>query len=249
MNKKIQPLNSKFSLHLKARDAMWFLESHPALENPIFNLLSLLDIQINLVCKRGYTEPVNGKVQVYWSKKYYKRFKKEFDLEFKEYSPEELKLKPLISIDIPYKDFYGEPWTPCRIEYWGDLSIVAFLGKEFKDETNRAKWWKLSGVEACGESFEEMMANAAKEFKKIYGNFTKEHFITAAEKKHNKGKKLFLFVRTTPTGSVMKRNPKYIHVSSAEINRRWWKWFSKTAYCKKNWSDTAKAILAGKDSF
>jgi len=233
--------------HLKARETLWFMDCHPALGSPIFDLFSLLNIQISQVCKRGMIEPIKGNVEVYWNRENYKKFKEKFDQEFKRCDADELKRKPLISIDVPYKILYGEAWAPDHIEYWGDLSFVAFTGTKFNAEADFSKWQRLSGIEASGRSFEDLIVKSGEKFKKIFGNFSKDDFHTAREIKNNKNLRLFIFKEETKTGSrVMIRNPKYLRVSSAELNRRWWKWFSKTAYCKKNWSETAKLILAGK---
>jgi hypothetical protein len=233
-------------LHLKARETLWFLECHPALGSPIFDMFSLLNIQISQVCKRGTIEPIKGNVSIYWNKKNYKKYKKEFDIEFKQCGAGELKRKPLISIKIPYKILYGEAWAPDHIEYLGDLSFVTFIGDKFNTETDYSKWQRLSGVEASGRSFEDLIVKIGAKFKKIFGDFSKENFYTPGEIKNNKGLNLFTFKRESKIGRVMVRNPKYIHVSSAELNRRWWRWFSKTDYCKKNWAQSAKMILAGK---
>lgn len=237
--------------HLEAQKALWFMEGHPAIGSPLSSFFDLFDLSINMVCKRGYTDFRKGGVQVFWSKENYKKFKKEFDIEFKSYSPEELKLKSLISIDVPYKTLYGEEWAPDHIEYWGEVSFVAFMGKDFnpKEEIDRRNWQHLSGVEASSPTFEGLIIKIEKEFKKIFGDFSGDDFYTPKEKKNNKGQKLFIDGEKVANGRIMHRNPKYIHLSAGELNRRWWKWFSKTAYCKKQWSQVAKDILAGKDSF
>lgn len=234
-------------LHLKAQEALWFMEGHPAIGSPIFNFFSLFDLCITTVCKRGYTDFRKGGVKVYWNKENYAKFKEEFDAEFKHYSPEELKLKRLISIEIPYKTLYGEDWAPDHVEYWGEVSFVAFMGKNFKDEINHRKWQHLSGVEVSSTSFEGLIVKIGNEFKKLFGNFSGHDFYTAKEMKNNKGQSLFIDGEKIANGRVMRRNPKYINLSAGEVNRRWWKWFSKTAYCKKNWARVASDILAGKN--
>lgn len=237
---------------LKARETLCFLDDHPALGNPLFNTMSLLDIQIVQVCKRGYTEPIKGNLSLFYTPERYKRFKKEFDEEFKNYSKEELKIKRIISIDIPYKKLFNEIWTQDHIEYWGDLSFVAYVGKDFKKEIDLSKWVKFSGVESSGRTFEEMIVNIGTKFKEIFGDFNEENFYTPKEKNNNnKIKNIFIFkkAKDRPNCSILERNPKYIRVGPSEINRRWLKWFSKTQYGIKNWSETFKKILAGEEAF
>jgi hypothetical protein len=236
---------------LKAQKMLWFLDCHPALGSVIFDVMSLLNIQIAQVCKRGYTEPIKGNLSLWYTPERYKQFKKEFDKEFKKYSKDELKSKALINVDIPYKKLFNESWTPNHIEYWGDLSFTIFTRKDFKKETDLSKWVKFSGVEASGRTFEEMIVNIGNKFKRIFGDFSKEKFYTSKEKKNNKEKKIFLFkkVKDSPNCSTLIRNPHYIHIGPAEMNRRWLKWFSRTQYCIKNWPNTFEKIIAGKEDF
>jgi hypothetical protein len=236
-------------LHMKARDTIWFLECHPAMGGSVFGLFQSLQVQIEKVDKRGRIEPFKGLEDVYWTRENYKKFKPEFDKEFKEYSQEELKIKGLISVQIPYERVYGEKWAFDHIEYWGELDIYAFLGKDFKNCHDTKKWQRLSGIETGGRSFQELIVNIGLEFKKIYGNFSDQDFLTPREKKNNKNEEIFFF-KDIPnnTGKTMIRNPKYIHIEPAEFNRRWWKWFSKTPRCKKQWGSTARKILTGKEN-
>ena len=240
-------------VHLKARDALYFLESHPALGSPVFTPFFLLNLQIAQVCFNKTLEPRKGLVTVYYNPVNYKKFKKEFDKEFLECSEEELKAhKSLISVDVPYKDVYGVEWQPHHIEYWGELDFVVFMGKKFDCSLDSKKWQHLSGINACGVTFQEMVINLAEKFKKTFGNFNSQKLMTAKEKANNKGKMPFIFKpapkKMSHLGSTMKRNPNYIHIDPSEFNRRWVKWFSQTPYGKKQWGETLQAVLSGKDS-
>ena len=240
---------SSDELHLKAQKMLWFLEQHPALGAPIQKVQSFLDVFITQVCKNGYTELMRGKIDLKYTPQRYKQFKAEFDKEFKNYTEEELKTqKPIIYIDVPYEKVYGEKWAPDHIEYWGELSFSAFMGKDFKTELDYKKWQTLSGVEASGRSYQELVVNIGEKFKQIFGNFNSSKFLTPEERKNNKEQDLFLFLpfKGKKNMSQMKRNPEYIHVGPAELNRRWLVWFSKTPYCKKHWAPTVKSILSGK---
>jgi len=242
-------LNPRDKMHLAARDMLWFLECHPALYSIHTGFLSLMHIDIAQVCVNKMTEPRKGMIGIWYTPERYKKFKKEFDKEFKEYSEEELKnYKRLVSIEVPYEGVYGYKWAPDHIEYWGDLSFVAYIGKDFSKEYESKYWTNLAAIETSGRSFEELIVNTGKEFKKIFGNFSKYDFLTAKEKANNKGKMPFVFNKAKPDDNfgTMTRNKKYIHVTSAELNRRWLLWFSKTDYCKKKWGSTIKDILSGK---
>jgi hypothetical protein len=246
----MQPEN----LHLKARDILWFLECHPAMGGSVFGGLSLLQLQIEKVDERGRIEPFKGLEDVYWTSENYKKFKKEFDKEFQECPPSKLNPKRLISIQVPYEKVWGKKWSFDHIEYWGELNITAFTGKDFETFHDVKNWQILSGIETSGRSFEDLIVKIGSEFKEIYGDFTGQDFLTPKEKKNNKDKKLFLFKKATKNTnpeylhtSTMVRNPKYIHIEAGELNRRWWRWFSKTPYCKKKWGNTTKKIISGKE--
>jgi hypothetical protein len=231
--------------HIEAQKMLWFFYCHPALECPIYDPFGLLSIGIDNVCKNGYTNPTKGMVSLYYTPERYKKFKVEFDKEFKECSELELKYKPLISISISYEKLYGEKWHPDHIEYWGSLSPIIFLGKDFKDQYNYKKWQRYSGVEANGSNFEELIINLGTKFKKIFGDYNRDDFLTPKEIKNNKGKMPFIFEEVKDRkliGRISKKNPEYISLSTSEINRRWLVWFSKTSYCKKNWPAIMKDV-------
>lgn len=236
--------------HIKARDTLWFLGCHPATGHMVFDVMSLLDIDIVSVCKNGYAEPIKGCISMWYTPERYKKYKAEFDKEFKEYTQEELKTqKKLVRIHVPYEKVYGEKWAPDHIEYWGEMAFVVYVGKDFNKEHDRTKWQTMSGIETSGRSFEELIINVGIEFKKIFGNFDHDKVLTQRERLNNKGKLPFVFkkVKGNDRGRSMHPNKSYIRVGPAEENRRWLKWFSKTPYCKKNWSKTVKAILEGKE--
>jgi hypothetical protein len=230
----------------KMNDALVFLDQHPALGGgSVFSLNSLLWYSAQEICKRGYMRLSDGEIDVHYTPHNYKRYKKLFDEEFKEIEPE---LKTLARISVPYETHFGEPWKFDHVEYWGELSFVMFEGMDFKKYHDNSRWDHYSGTNTSGRSFEELIINTAKEFKKIFGDFSCEDFLTEEEKENHKIEKSIFFVkcRDNPKLSWMKHNSKYMRVTDAEFNRRWVKWFSKTPYAKKNWSKDCKLILSGK---
>jgi hypothetical protein len=234
--------------HLKARNTIYDLSEHPALPSSIFSLLRLMTIDIVQVCKHGYTEPIKGCLEIRNTPRNYKKYKDEFDKEFKEYTPKELDREyALIRADVPYKKIYGEEWKPDHIEYWGDLSFCIFLGKDYDMWHNPLCWDPYMGISASGRTFEEMIVNLGRKFFKIYGKFNENNFLTTAEKENHAKEKCFY---TKPTedkrGSYLLQNSKYKRVLPSEINRRWVKWYAKTEDCKKKWG-SFKDIIAGKN--
>ena len=237
--------------HLKARDTIYQLSSHPALADPFFTLFGLITIDIEQVCKHGHIRPMKGCIQISNTPQNYKKYKKEFDKEFKEYTKEELDLEgKLIRADVPYEKVYGEPWAPDHVEYWGDLTFCVFLGKNFKNWHERSCWERYAGTTASGRSFEDMMIKLGRNFFKTYGKFTDEDFLTPEEKENHTKEKIFFFRPIKKRGrfktSRLVRNRKYKRVETSEINRRWLKWYAMTEDSKR-WGSSIEEILSGKN--
>ena len=226
----------------KAKD---FLEQHPALGGgSVFSIHDNLWYSAQKVCKRGFCELRDGEIDVRYSPENYKRYKELFDIELKE----EPEIKEFCRITVPYKDHFGEPWKFDHVEYWGEMSFVMFQGMDYSKYFDPLKWGRYAGIETSGRSFEELIINAAKAFKRTYGNFSEEDFLTEKEKENHAKEWPFFFVpcKDNPKLSRMEDNKKYFRVTDAEINRRWVKWFAKTPYAQKNWKEACKEILAGK---
>ena len=237
--------------HLKARDTIYQLSSHPALADTFFTLFGLITIDIEQVCKHGHIRPMKGCIQISNTPQNYKKYKKEFDKEFKEYTKEELDLEgKLIRADVPYEKVYGEPWAPDHVEYWGDLTFCVFLGKNFKNWHERSCWERYAGTTASGRSFEDMMIKLGRNFFKTYGKFTDEDFLTPEEKENHTKEKIFFFRPIKKRGrfktSRLVRNRKYKRVETSEINRRWLKWYAMTEDSKR-WGSSIEEILSGKN--
>ena len=145
----------------------------------------------------------------------------------------------LISIEVPYQEMFGEDWKFDHVEYWGELCFYQFDGKPtIKNWMDYKKWQRCSGVEASGRTFEEMVVSITKKFKKTFGNFTGDDFLTSKEKENHKKEHPFhrRKIKGRPQYTRLIRNKKYKQVNEAEINLRWLKWFLKTDYGKKNWA-------------
>jgi len=225
----------------KANAARDFLDQHPACGGHLFSLNSHLWYSAQEVCKRGFS--VAAKIMtIYYTPKDYKRYKTLFDTECKE---SEEKLSALTRIDVPYKEYFGEPWAFDHIEYWSEMGFVIFKGKDPNKSFDRKDWENFCGITASGRSFEEMVINTAKNFKRAYGNFSREDFLTVQEKKNQKNR-VDRLCKGIKKGSFKAYVQKgYPRVSDAEISLRWAKWYAKTPHGLKNWKDTLKEILHG----
>jgi hypothetical protein len=245
-------------LQIKARDAINFLEWHPALQTFITPLFTSLYFSIQKVCKRGYHESCKRPMQIQIGEKIGMKYKEEFIAKLKELKKEvdekDYKLQSrFVTIWKKYEDVFGEPWKFDHVEYWGELGFYMFHGntkKKIPWNDRYKNWQGYDGVTSSGRTFEEMIIKLASKFKKRYGNFDSNDFLTKEEKANHKKEDLWLPpipCKTHRGYSTMKDNPKYINVSDAELNRRWVKWFSTTEYCKKNWGEEVERILSGKE--
>lgn len=219
-------VNTEFErLQLKARDAINFMDSHPAIQNNYFCLQQLLWFSIQTVCKHGYSEHAAKTITIFNKGKDAIRFKKQFADEIAK-EDDCLKETPsLVSIEVPYTEYFGEPWEFDHVEYWGELSIC-ICDDKIKSKDKKDRWQLWQGVQSSGRTYEELMINLAKLLKKDYGNFNSESFKTEEEKKNNKEVEAFLFEDIKGKKSYVKMlpNPDYIHVSDEEKNLRWQKW-------------------------
>jgi len=229
----------------KFNKAIDFLTQHPACGGGhVFNLHDQLWYCAMEVCKRGYSHLHDGMIDLRYNAENYKKYKALFDEELKD----EPEIMEFVRVSVPYKEHYGEPWKFDHVEYWGEMTFTMFMGKNFRRFHDPRYWEKCSGVEASGRSFEEMVINIAKDFKKVFGDFNSEDFLTKEEKENHKKERPFFFVKSKehPKCSTMKNNKKYKRIDDSEINRRWVKWFAGTPYAKKNWESLCAEIISGK---
>jgi len=253
---KAAALMGQFLRNKAARKAIEFLQEHPAMEPD--NLLGRgLCFSIQDVCKRGYDRIVaRSGVDIYSSSKNAHLFKDEFEKKFKRIEKDYKKDPKLLraqkrftKISVPYKKLFGEPWKYDRTEYWGDMSFFVYHGnpKKWMKDRNPYIWQAYSAhLEPAALSFEELVIKLAKEFKKRFGNFKREDFLTPEEKKNHRTVRSFNFIKKKgKMFSTLKWNPKYMNVPDSELNHRWCEWFiSQSTYGKKTWSDgSIKAIL------
>jgi len=207
-------------MQLKCRDAMYFLDCHPAMKDRSF--LQGLFFSIERVCKRSYNSGAKSDgIRVFWTEENEKKFSKEFAKEFKEYTKEDIKLqKSLISIQVSYKKMFGEEWKYDHIEFWGEQNVFIY--------DQNLGWQPFSGVSCGSRSFEEMVIELAIQLKKDFGNFNKYDFLTEIEKQNHKDEMPLI-----SKGKFLVRNKKFKIVSHEQLNLRWQKWFKITKKGKK----------------
>jgi hypothetical protein len=215
----------------------------------LFPYQQLIWQSLNEVCEHGYTSWVKKDgVSIHYNPSNYKKYKELFDEELKEYDDNDPS-RHFVRIHIPYKDIFGKPWTPSRIEYWGEMSFEVFTGSDFsfKKSMDLTQWQSCSGPECSAPSYEEMIIKLCKQFFKNYGKKLDDDYLTKEEKDNHEKEWPFHMDRETEDkkGFYMDHNPKYIQVTEAELNRRWLKDFVKTEYGKKHWADSFDEQLKG----
>lgn len=222
---------------------MWKLECHPALPSTRFSPQLSIWYSLQEVCKRGYSPGAKQEVSVWYNKENYKKYKSLFDKEIKKYPNEDL---TFTRIRLPYKDVYGEPWKFDHVEYWGEMTFYVYKEKTFKDWFKQEAWDPCCGPECSALSYEELIIKLGHLFFKDYGSKLDTDYLTDKERKNHD--KYWPFITTPCKGkknvgySRLDRNPKYIEVNEAELNRRWLKWYVNTPHGLKYWEGFKKYI-------
>lgn len=224
-------------LYNNFKDALLFLENHPALNNEMINAVQDIEWSVVPVCKNGVTKNYHGQnpeyITVIFSEiddnKQYKKYYSD-NVHFTDSNEENM-------IEVPYKTVYGYEWAFKKMQYSGHCSI-------FKYNESYHYWERMQGEDTCKhDTFEDMIIGLAEKVKKAFGNFNREDFLTPAEKINHDTNEPFNIspdMIVSPGGSEIKGykmtpNVDYIDVNEKEYNRRWWDWFRQTEYCRQNW--------------
>ena len=233
----------------KFNNAMWKMGEHPAMPEIVFPFANNLWFSLQEVCKNGYSHWVTKDgIQIMYSPANYKKYKGKFDKELKEYKEDDIS-RSLVTIHIPYEEYYGYKWKFDHFEYWGECSFFVYQLKDysFKKVHDIKNWGAYQGVNCSAPSFEELIVKTKNKFFKCFGSKLEEDFLTKEEKDNHKKERLFLMDRKSKDGKgyYMDRNPNYIEVSIGKINHRWLRWFVTTDYCKRNWKTEFDNLLKG----
>lgn len=221
---------------LEAIEAINFLKSHPAVSPEIFsaNICEGIDFWMNPVCKNGYSDYVkHSGVSVYIDSQWGEKYK---DLLIKRWEEDGIvdpDMQRFSSVDIPYEEIFGEPWTFDHVEYWWEITFFVFAGNPYDrtDLYEHKKWQRYAGCykgkEGASETFEDMIINAAKCVKEEYGDFGNwQDFYTPEEIKNHKEERPFGDFK--PIGNGMSEvifNDRHVQIGRGLINLRWLKWY------------------------
>jgi hypothetical protein len=222
---------------IRASKCLDFLHDHPISPDIISSsgLPDCLYISLQPCCKNGYSSSAKHGISIYRDDPLAEKFKAEFD---KEYEGE--KQNDFDSIDIPYKDKFGEPWRFDHVEYWYEISFKVFEGnvKSKTDYFDFKKWANYGGLESGAYSFEDAIIEGTKWVKKTFGNFGYNSFLTPEEIENHKHHNMFNSKKCEDREGFyeMIDNDKYIDVHNGHKNLRWLKWFMTTDYAKEHWS-------------
>lgn len=242
--------NSKSQIKARqASKAKEFLDSHPALSASSYGeVTQCMAWGLTPTCKHGEWESGQNWITITKKTKGWEKFKDEFDTEEKKIeqtydNPKDIaRDKKWLSITKSYKEFYGEPWKFDHMVYWYEIDFVVFHGKlNAKEWMDYKAWQRYRGIRGEHASFEDVLINAARKVKKVFGDFSMWHdkMLSEAEVINHKKEKPFFFTpcKDYKGYSEMKSNSKYFSVHSDLINLRWLKWFVETDYCKKQWGN------------
>jgi hypothetical protein len=203
---------------------------------------------MDLLCKRGICEVAKDCISISKGDKGWRKFQKEFDEDEAEYGKD-----PYQSIYVTYLELYGEKWKADSLSYFCDVDFFVYQGENMTsmdDIYNFKNYGRYHGFYTRSKTFEGLLINTAKKVKKIYGNWDiNDDFITPAEIKNHDRQQMYLskkLAKDDLNSYSLVSNPKHKEVTDVMRNRRWLKWFSKTEYCKKNWENEFKSMVAKK---
>lgn len=220
-------------LRLEARNALDFIRNHPAFAYDGGDSLgSGFWFMMSPCCKHNHSEHCKDSgITIYQDDP---RWNDYIDLLDKDlWDDSDFK-----SIDVPYERMYGEPWQYDHMEYWYELTFFVFEGNPYKfdDQYDIGKWGRYAGTEGGANSFEEMLIDAAKSVKEIFGDFNSDSFYLPAEVEYQKNNESWSSI---PCDDAKLRQivfkEDYVHVYEGLRNLRWVEWFMSTDYAKKNW--------------
>ena len=234
--------NTQSNIQLQAKKAFDFLNDHPAFINPTYGGGALggpIWFFMAKCCKNGLSDSSASGVRIYKGMKGWEKYKDQIEKAYEDRDkdiPESLK-----SIDVPYKEYYGEAWKFDHVEYWYETTFYAFHGDPNNSKHDyEAKYWQgYSGPQGGANTFDEMLIVCARAVKRVFGNFHSYYDMHTKEELANHKENmpmLFEPIKGNTKGySVMLNNPKHLHVSEGMLNLRWLKWYSQTKHCQKNW--------------
>ena len=226
-----------------------FLNSHPALNmgsGDFFNtnfIWSMWQICKNGVIKEHFISAKN--VQV-WLNKGDKRFDELIKIYRDADDTDEDVADPSYTLYVPYREVYGCEWEFEKYEYLADVSIIKFDKEKLKKGEHfypQECFSRFQGCHVSCDTYEDSIISIAKLVRQTYGDFSYDSFFTDEEKENHKTERAFNMEiipesdRNDKGGRnyLMVDNLKYLEVSDAQLNLRWWDWFRKTDYYKKTW--------------
>jgi len=209
-----------------ACQALEFLNEHPCFSRLMMGFWGNAGVWMSPECKHGrdrlgpvYVEPDDPR---------YKEFAAKFaDKDFKDGD----------SLLLKHEEFFGEPWVFDHVDYGCELDFSVYVGPLMDEMAPNAytNWNLYHGIMVHARSMEDMLIQAATSVRDIFGDFDSyDSFLSIAERENHEkcGSKYLLPFDGDEGGRHLERNSDYISVPYGIYNRRWLKWFSKTAWCR-----------------
>ena len=226
------------SKQIKAIKSLDFLRDHPAFPNIMGD--SLFDgawFYMAKCCKRGKSESCKDGIRIYRGQKGWQKFKDRFEKD------DDSEYGSLQSIDIPYQEYFGEPWVFDHVEYWYETTFSVFEGDPFDDSQymDYKNWGRYCGPQGGANTFEDMLISCERKVRRAFGSFNNlsKKLYLPEELNNHKANRMFDFKKIKSGkhkgSSLLIRRKEYVDVNDGLVNLRWLKWFVETDYCKKNW--------------
>ena len=226
-----------------------FLNYHPAMNMSSGDFFSSNFIwSMWQVCKNGAIKEhfISAKNVQVWLNKGDKGFEELIKTHRDADDTDEDVADPSYTLYVPYRDVYGCEWEFEKYEYSAEACIVKFDKTKYKKDTpfyGQECFGRYQGCRVTTDTFEDGIVQVAEYVRKNFGDFNYDSFLTDEEKENHKVERSFnmeIIPESTENikggrNYLMVDNPKYMDVQDAELNLRWWDWFRKTDYCKKNW--------------
>jgi hypothetical protein len=225
----------KQEIMLEFKEAVEFLESHPAFINPLSRGVGNSRMMVVKVCKNGLA--LDGT----WKRVTIYKDQDEFE-DWVDKVPEERKrycwnkdfsenTDKIFSIEVDYEEYFGYSWEFHNVEVWIEGGATRYLSKCVHTKKDRWENWHDADLDSSGLTYEAAMIEYAKKVKKLYGDFScwgENSIIPKWVDEYNKGKRAIYFVDSDTDGfKKMESNPEYLSLSDGVKNEIWWQLWGK----------------------
>lgn len=228
----------------RASEALDFICEHPALgaHTPPLSLPKGVDFSMVQCCKHGYGEHVkNCGITVYSDDPAWERYKERCD------EPEDIPWER--SVEVPYEEFFGEPWKFDHVEYWYEVTFYIFHGSPYDqpDSYDPIQWRRYQGFEGSSRTFESLLMHVARNVRDIFGDFSRDDFWSKEENIYYEDHDMITCGTLEEIGDSVRLHPVEIDSSMMPtdglLNLRWLQWYINNNDLRPAWGETVDEWL------